>query len=249
MADVQHINQLPAFTADFSEGPIGLGGGVPDEGLYPVTATAIGFLPPKDQGPPTLTVTYTGCGDGDRYDYIKIPTHATDDADGKKLRAYKRLFHRFLTAFGMIRADEKASYQLNGEWLSSIVGKAGHIFYVPPLRDEGGNIAKNSEEITHVLPTEVEGIKAGEIKITRRRSAPVSAASALGAPAYAPPSAAAPPAPGAPSAMPPGASAPSGPPAAQAPPGAPAAAPAPQGPPPGAAPGGANGAPAPWAPR
>lgn len=173
----ENILPLTAYTAQFevdtgTQWSAG-GGGWPESGVYLATIAAVG-LAKNDKGDFSITVTLTGIGARETYDYIKLP----NGKDAKKDAQYGSLIATVLKSAGVLKEDEAAKRTLNAEIIGgALKGKQASVYYLRPADGPDGKPDSKAtpQEITYLLPSEVEKVRSGEVKITRRQAARAAA--------------------------------------------------------------------------
>lgn len=162
-----------SLVLDITKGPMGTGGGAPDEGIYDVTIKFAGVSTAGRN--PSLTLTLAGIGSYDEYVYLNLPTVDANGNPVEKAESYARLLAQAAIAFG---ADPTSVAQNFGvvpasalaQWFR--VGAVGKVYYIPRITgDTKGPDGKYEElaprEHTFLTAAQVAEIEAGTLTIKR----------------------------------------------------------------------------------
>lgn len=162
------------IAVDVSGGLLAPGGGMVEEGIYTATITRVGVMPGKNGKAPSLTLTLSGIGGRDTYDYLNLPVVDANGNAHDNAEVYARAIGQAAAAFGA--NIEPKNYGVVpvaalADWFQ--VGKQAKVYYIPSLLSEnkganGKRIVLSRQEVTYLTAEDVAKIASGDLTITRR---------------------------------------------------------------------------------
>lgn len=150
------------------------GGGAVPEGVYTATLTNVGIMPGRNGKSPSLTLTLSGIGGRDTYDYLNLPIVGPNGEKPENADIYARALAQAASAFGQqVEAKDLGVFPVSalGQWFQ--IGAQAKVYYIPSALSEnkgadGKRIVLGKQEVTYLTAEEVAKIEAGELQITRR---------------------------------------------------------------------------------